>query len=504
MKKSTPMKEMRTSLRLKASLQDFLVVPAYEVFTGSWVWDESYPLYRSVTCRFLDEGFRCSENHRPDDFYTKWPWQPNSCNLLRFPLSPPLINLPSSFEKKSLVLGGSKGLSLTTGPHLKRKNPLISTMSGIDGDEDIKGLTKEFVKYEGTTCPHVHSSIEVSPKEVKSAPESLKLEESQGVFGSNVGLTELAKSNRKLWSTGVFDEGPKARLRRISSNRRRSTLCPLKFIKGKSDFRAKERTLAAGALGALHLGRQPSPGLISSQPPIWPRVQISRATCHLTLQLASHLASLVPHLPHILPRGLHLARAVGAAAPGTRPPRHARGPQAAPLVTGGRPFLSASGNRRLPRPRASRRPFTRQQVVVQAVRFPPALQHCSTLRGGSPQAVFLYHELQYPGPGFCPVVLSGAAKASPWPDVLGSDFLAQPVTCLTVSVPCPRPRSHYRQARLLLGYTGQAGLEPSPAIFGTARPGGAGLAFSPPLSARRAENSSSCFRISSTDRSVRP
>ncbi|CAN6481978.1 unnamed protein product [Victoria cruziana] len=76
--------DLRYSSTPKTSLPDFLAAPVCDVFDGSWVWDESYPLYRSVDCGFLDEGFRCSENGRPDDFYTKWRWQPNSCNLPRF------------------------------------------------------------------------------------------------------------------------------------------------------------------------------------------------------------------------------------------------------------------------------------------------------------------------------------------------------------------------------------------------------------------------------------
>ncbi|RWV77241.1 hypothetical protein BHE74_00013304 [Ensete ventricosum] len=53
-------------------------------FEGEWVWDERYPLYESVDCPFLDEGFRCSENGRPDRMYTKWRWQPAGCDLPRF------------------------------------------------------------------------------------------------------------------------------------------------------------------------------------------------------------------------------------------------------------------------------------------------------------------------------------------------------------------------------------------------------------------------------------
>lgn len=55
-----------------------------DVFDGDWVWDEHYPLYHSKDCRYLDMGFRCLENGRPDQFYTKWRWQPKGCNLPRF------------------------------------------------------------------------------------------------------------------------------------------------------------------------------------------------------------------------------------------------------------------------------------------------------------------------------------------------------------------------------------------------------------------------------------
>lgn len=54
-----------------------------DLFSGKWVWDESYPLYQSKDCIFLDQGFRCTENGRPDLFYTQWRWQPRDCNIPR-------------------------------------------------------------------------------------------------------------------------------------------------------------------------------------------------------------------------------------------------------------------------------------------------------------------------------------------------------------------------------------------------------------------------------------
>ena len=54
-----------------------------EIYDGEWVWDDNYPLYQSQHCPFVDSGFRCLENGRPDSYYTKWRWQPNGCDLPR-------------------------------------------------------------------------------------------------------------------------------------------------------------------------------------------------------------------------------------------------------------------------------------------------------------------------------------------------------------------------------------------------------------------------------------
>lgn len=64
-----------------------------DLFTGKWVVDESYPLYRPDTCPFIEREFRCEANGRPDLIYTHYRWYPLACNLLRFvgsnPTQPP-------------------------------------------------------------------------------------------------------------------------------------------------------------------------------------------------------------------------------------------------------------------------------------------------------------------------------------------------------------------------------------------------------------------------------
>jgi hypothetical protein len=74
----------RTRRKVAAAAGNDEEVAGCDLFDGEWVRaGGGYPLYDSRDCPFLDVGFRCSENGRPDASYTKWRWQPTRCDLPR-------------------------------------------------------------------------------------------------------------------------------------------------------------------------------------------------------------------------------------------------------------------------------------------------------------------------------------------------------------------------------------------------------------------------------------
>lgn len=53
-------------------------------FDGSWVQDDTYPLYNSSECPFAERGFNCLANGRKDTDYLKWRWKPRHCDMPKF------------------------------------------------------------------------------------------------------------------------------------------------------------------------------------------------------------------------------------------------------------------------------------------------------------------------------------------------------------------------------------------------------------------------------------
>ena len=53
------------------------------LFAGTWVQDETYPLYQYSDCPIIDAEFNCQMYGRPDTDYLKYRWRPLNCELPR-------------------------------------------------------------------------------------------------------------------------------------------------------------------------------------------------------------------------------------------------------------------------------------------------------------------------------------------------------------------------------------------------------------------------------------
>lgn len=54
-----------------------------DLYTGTWVEDENYPIYEPGSCPYVDEAYDCKNNGRNDTHYTQWRWKPYGCDLPR-------------------------------------------------------------------------------------------------------------------------------------------------------------------------------------------------------------------------------------------------------------------------------------------------------------------------------------------------------------------------------------------------------------------------------------
>ncbi|KAL0359770.1 UNVERIFIED_CONTAM: protein trichome birefringence-like 5 [Sesamum angustifolium] len=122
-----------------------------DIYKGKWVRDEGYPLYRPGSCPYVDEGFDCLSNGRPDSGFQKWRWKPDDCDLPRFNATDFLVRLRG---KRLMLVGDSMNRNQFESLLclLREALPDKSKMYEVHGYKITKGRGFYIFKFEDYNC----------------------------------------------------------------------------------------------------------------------------------------------------------------------------------------------------------------------------------------------------------------------------------------------------------------------------------------------------------------
>ncbi|KAL3653152.1 Protein pmr5 [Castilleja foliolosa] len=164
------------------------------LFTGSWLRDDSYPLYQPSSCPIIDPQFNCQMYGRPDTDYLKYRWQPSNCEIPRLDGAEFVARMRGKSvmfvgdslgrnQWQSLVCLISAGLPATSPTQFIRGDPL-STFKFLE-----YGVTVSFYK-----APYLVDIDSVQGKRV------LKLGEIRGNANAWIGVDVLAFNTGHWWT----------------------------------------------------------------------------------------------------------------------------------------------------------------------------------------------------------------------------------------------------------------------------------------------------------------
>ncbi|XP_043813272.1 protein trichome birefringence-like 5 isoform X2 [Manihot esculenta] len=122
-----------------------------DLYMGTWVKDEEYPIYRPGSCPYVDEAYDCQINGRKDSDYLKWRWKPETCDLPRFNATDFLTRLRG---KRLMLIGDSMNRNQFESMLclLREGLPDKSRMREIHGHKITKGRGYYVFKFMDYNC----------------------------------------------------------------------------------------------------------------------------------------------------------------------------------------------------------------------------------------------------------------------------------------------------------------------------------------------------------------
>ncbi|KAM4087963.1 hypothetical protein ACB094_07G035600 [Castanea mollissima] len=122
-----------------------------DLYMGTWVKDEGYPIYKQGSCPYVDEGYDCQNNGRADSNYLNWRWKPESCDLPRFNAADFLMRLRG---KRLMLVGDSMNRNQFESILclLREGLPDKSRMYEVHGHKISKGRGYFVFKFEDYNC----------------------------------------------------------------------------------------------------------------------------------------------------------------------------------------------------------------------------------------------------------------------------------------------------------------------------------------------------------------
>lgn len=185
-----------------------------DYFDGSWVIDDSYPLYNASECPFAEQGFNCLGNGRTDKDYLKWRWKPKSCDILRFNVH----NVLEMLRDKRIVFVGDS-MSRTQWESL-----ICLLMTGVEDKKSVyevngNKITKR-IRFLGVRFSSFNFTVEFfrsvflvqhgwmprhAPKRVRS---TLKLDKLDDISDEWINADVLIFNTGQWWVPGkLFETG---------------------------------------------------------------------------------------------------------------------------------------------------------------------------------------------------------------------------------------------------------------------------------------------------------